>query len=57
LATGFDKEQLLGLDFIERNQNILCLGAVGTGPPYLATALGVKACTQGKKCVFTGQWI
>ena len=49
---GFDKEQLLSLDFIEKKQNILCLGAVGTGKTYLATALGVKACTQGKRVRF-----
>ncbi len=49
---GFDEEQLLSLDFIENKQNILCLGAVGTGKTYLATALGVKACTMGKKVRF-----
>lgn len=49
---GFDREQLLSLDFIEQKQNILCLGAVGTGKTYLATALGVKACSQGKKVRF-----
>lgn len=49
---GFSKEQLLSLDFIEHKQNILCLGAVGTGKTYLATALGVKACSLGKKVRF-----
>ena len=33
-------------DFIEQKQNVLCVGAVGTGKTYLATALGVKACSQ-----------
>ncbi len=49
---GFDKEQLLSLDFIESKQNILCLGAVGTGKTHMATALGVKACSLGKKVRF-----
>ena len=49
---GFDKKQLLSLDFIESKQNILCLGAVGTGKTYMATALGVKACSLGKKVRF-----
>lgn len=49
---GFDKEQLMTLDFIEKKQNILCLGAVGTGKTYLATALGLKACSLGKKVRF-----
>lgn len=49
---GFNKEQLLSLDFIDQNKNILCVGAVGTGKTYLATALGVRACTTGKKVKF-----
>ncbi len=49
---GFDKEQLLSLDFVEKKQNILCLGAVGTGKTFMATALGVKACSCGKKVRF-----
>ena len=36
----------------EHKQNILCLGAVGTGKTYLATALGVKECSLGKKVRF-----
>jgi DNA replication protein DnaC len=49
---GFSKEQLMSIDFIEQKQNVLCVGAVGTGKTYLATALGVKACSQGKKVRF-----
>jgi DNA replication protein DnaC len=49
---GFDKEQLMSLEFIEQKKNILCIGAVGTGKTYLATALGVKACSQGKRVRF-----
>ena len=49
---GYDKEQLLSLDFIESKQNILCLGAVGTGKTHMATALGVKACSLGRKVRF-----
>ena len=35
---GFDKEQLMSLEFIKQKKNILCIGAVGTGKTYLATA-------------------
>ncbi|NMB00155.1 MAG: ATP-binding protein [Firmicutes bacterium] len=49
---GFDKEQLLSLEFVEENKNVLCIGAVGTGKTYLATALGVKACAKGKRVRF-----
>jgi DNA replication protein DnaC len=38
----------MSLEFIEQKKNILCIGAVGTGKTYLATALGVKACCTGQ---------
>lgn len=50
--TGFDKKHLISLNFIDQKQNVLCVGAVGTGKTYLATALGVKACSLGKKVRF-----
>ena len=40
------------LEFIDRRENILCIGAVGTGKTYLAIALGLKAGTQGKAVRF-----
>lgn len=49
---GFNKEQLLSLEFIERKENLLCMGAVGTGKTHLAIALGVKACSEGKRVRF-----
>ncbi len=49
---GYSEEELLSMEFIENKQNILCLGAVGTGKTHLATALGVKASTMGKKVRF-----
>jgi len=49
---GFDKDRLLSLEFIDRRENILCIGAVGTGKTHLAIALGLKACTQGKAVRF-----
>lgn len=47
----YDKERLMSLDVIEK-QNILCLSAVDTGKTHLATALGVNACSLGKKVRF-----
>ncbi|MDB4286306.1 IS21-like element helper ATPase IstB [bacterium] len=44
---GLDKntfERLAGLDFINRNENIIITGATGTGKSYLAQALGRQAC-------------
>lgn len=46
------KEYILALDFIPAKENLLLLGAVGTGKTYLATALGIKACLSGKKVAF-----
>lgn len=44
---SLSREQLCSMKFIEQKQNLLMLGAVGTGKTHLATALGVEACKQG----------
>ena len=49
---SIDKTDLLTLDFIDRKENILMLGTVGTGKTHLATALGLKACNKDKKVKF-----
>ncbi|MFW6025852.1 MAG: IS21-like element helper ATPase IstB, partial [Candidatus Woesearchaeota archaeon] len=49
---SIDKTDLLTLDFIDKKENILMLGTVGTGKTHLATALGVKACNKDKKVKF-----
>ena len=46
---GLNKETLLTLDFIDNKENILMLGAVGTGKTHLSIALGVMACMAGKE--------
>lgn len=43
---------LEALHFIDRKENLVLYGAVGTGKTHLAVALGVKAIHQGKKAVF-----
>jgi len=47
-----DKESLTSLGFIENKENVLMVGSVGTGKTHLATALGIKACMQGKRVSF-----
>lgn len=49
---SIDKTDLLSLDFIDKKENILMLGSVGTGKSHLATALGIKACSNNKKVQF-----
>ncbi len=41
------------LDFIGSGQNIILAGNPGTGKTHIAIGLGLKACTQGYKVLFT----
>lgn len=41
------------LDFIESGQNIVLAGNPGTGKTHIATGIGLKACIQGYKVMFT----
>ncbi|HYX06372.1 MAG TPA: IS21-like element helper ATPase IstB [Bacteroidales bacterium] len=41
------------LDFIRDGQNIILSGNPGTGKTHLATGLGIKACQEGYKVLFT----
>jgi len=38
--------------FVERKENLILYGPVGTGKTHLATALGVEACMNGRKVKF-----
>jgi len=49
---SIDKDSLTLLDFIDRKENVLMVGSVGTGKTHLATALGIKACMQGRRVSF-----
>ena len=46
------KAEILDLAFLEKHENILMLGAVGTGKTHLACALGIRACTRGREVRF-----
>jgi DNA replication protein DnaC len=45
--------QLERLDFIKTGQNIILSGNPGTGKTHLATGLGIKACQEGFRVLFT----
>lgn len=45
-------EALKDLVFMERNENVMMLGSVGTGKTHLAVATGLEACKQGKNVRF-----
>ncbi|GAC43996.1 IS21-like element helper ATPase IstB, partial [Paenibacillus popilliae] len=40
-------EKLVDLEWLQRRENILMMGAVGTGKTPMAIALGVEACRRG----------
>ena len=52
LPVDLNQEQLSGLEFIERKQNLILYGPPGTGKTHLATALGVLACQNDFKVLF-----
>ena len=49
---GLNRDELMELSFLEPKENLLLMGAVGTGKTHLAVALGHKACSEGHKVVF-----
>ncbi|MCC5468680.1 IS21-like element helper ATPase IstB [Pelosinus baikalensis] len=44
--TSSSKETVRGLKWLEDKENLLMLGAVGTGKTHLAIAIGVEACRR-----------
>lgn len=44
--------ELMRGDYLDRRENILMAGNSGTGKTHLATALGMAACSQGKRVRF-----
>lgn len=52
LPNGLDRETMEDLSFLEPKENLIFLGAVGTGKTHLATAIALKACQQGRHVRF-----
>ena len=44
--------ELMKCDYIERRENVILVGASGSGKTHLATALAVEACGRGKRVRF-----
>lgn len=44
--------QLVGGDFIDRHENIVMIGNPGTGKTHLMTAIGYRACLNGRRVLF-----
>lgn len=49
---GCNLKKLISLEWLHKKENILLMGAVGTGKTHMAIALGVEACRQGLEVQF-----
>ncbi|MCD8051560.1 MAG: IS21-like element helper ATPase IstB [Clostridiales bacterium] len=52
LPTGLTRDYMTNLEFLPPRENLIFMGAVGTGKTHLATALSLQACQKGKKVRF-----
>jgi DNA replication protein DnaC len=52
LPSSITVDKLKALTFLDKKQNLILYGNVGTGKTHLATALGVSACQKGKRVRF-----
>ncbi len=52
LPAGLSRESVEQLSFLEKKENLIFLGSVGTGKTHLATAIALKACEAGRHTRF-----
>jgi len=52
IPQGLTQEEMEQFSFIEKKENLIFMGAVGTGKTHLATAITLKACQNGKHTRF-----
>ncbi|MFA5537381.1 MAG: IS21-like element helper ATPase IstB [Bacillota bacterium] len=52
IPNAIDIEDLKNANFINKKENLILYGPVGTGKSHLATAIGVAACSGGKRVKF-----
>ncbi len=52
IPPDIDIEELKAGTFIDKKENLILYGPVGTGKSHMATAIGVAACSNGKKVRF-----
>lgn len=52
LPNGLTREYMTDLAFLDRKENLIFMGAVGTGKTHLAAAIAMKACEQGRHTRF-----
>lgn len=52
IPAGITLDEIKNASFIEKKENLILYGPVGTGKTHMATAIGVAACNRGKKVKF-----
>lgn len=52
IPANLDIEDIKSASFIDKKENLILYGSVGTGKTHLATAIGVEACSRGKTVKF-----
>ena len=52
LPAGLTQEYMTNLEFLQPKENLIFMGAVGTGKTHLATAISMHACQQGRRVRF-----
>lgn len=52
IPVSIDIEDIKSASFIEKKENLILYGPVGTGKTHLATAIGIEACSKGKTVKF-----
>lgn len=52
IPQGITKEVIENFEFLSKKENLILLGAVGTGKSHLATAVALKACQHGRNVRF-----
>ena len=48
LPSGLTQEYMVELGFLAAKENLIFMGAVGTGKTHLATAIALNACREGR---------
>lgn len=52
IPNGLTREEVETFSFIAKKENLILMGAVGTGKTHLATAIGLTVCQKGKRVRF-----
>lgn len=52
IPQGITKESIENFSFVDKKENLILMGAVGTGKSHLATAIALKACQAGRNVRF-----